>query len=78
VIIYFLEETTILLTKDAARTKVTEEIKNAVQTLKTGDISMLSYSRHGGQLPDRSEDEADAMDETWCLYDGQLVDDELY
>ena len=25
-----------------------------------------------------SGDEADKQDETWCLYDGQLIDDELY
>jgi hypothetical protein len=23
-------------------------------------------------------EEADKLDETWCLYDGQLIDDELY
>ena len=39
---------------------------------------MLSYSGHGGQLPDLNNDEPDAQDETWCLYDGELVDDELY
>jgi metacaspase-1 len=71
-------ETTILLTKNAIRKKVTAEIKNAAKKLKKGDIFMLSYSGHGGQLPDRNREEADATDETWCLYDGQLVDDELY
>jgi hypothetical protein len=29
-------------------------------------------------VPDRNGDENDNLDETWCLYDGQLVDDELY
>jgi hypothetical protein len=29
-------------------------------------------------VPDVSGDEADKQDETWCLYDGQLIDDELY
>jgi len=24
------------------------------------------------------ENEADAQDETWCLFDGELVDDELF
>ena len=71
-------KTTTLLTKNATRTRVIEEIRNAAQTLKTGDIFMLSYSGHGGQLPDRNEDEIDAIDETWCLYDSQLVDDELF
>jgi len=67
-----------LLTKTATRSKVTREIANATTTLKKGDIFMLSYSGHGGQLPDLNSDEPDAQDETWCLYDGELVDDELY
>jgi hypothetical protein len=54
------------------------EISKAAGTLKAGDIFMLSYSGHGGQLPDQNIDEPDAQDETWCLYDGELVDDELY
>src|SRR5919109_753811 len=71
-------ETTNLLTRDAIRKKVIGEIRNAAQKLKKGDIFMLSYSGHGGQLPDRNQEEADATDETWCIYDRQLVDDELY
>ena len=67
-----------LLTKQATRAAVTKEIKAAAKTLKAGDIFMLSYSGHGGQLPDQNGDEADNEDETWCLYDGQLVDDEIY
>ena len=39
---------------------------------------MLTYSGHGGQVPDVSGEEADKLDETWCLYDSQLIDDELY
>lgn len=39
---------------------------------------MLTYAGHGGQLPDLNGDEPDGLDETWCLYDGQLIDDEIY
>jgi hypothetical protein len=67
-----------LLTKSASRAKVNGEISRAAKSLKSGDIFMLSYSGHGGQLPDINSDEPDAQDETWCLYDGELVDDELY
>jgi len=67
-----------LLTKSATREKVTAEVKSAAKVLKAGDIFMLTYSGHGGQLPDRNRDEADREDETWCLYDGELVDDELF
>ena len=38
---------------------------------------MLSYSGHGGTLPDQNSDETDQTDETWCLYNRELVDDEL-
>lgn len=69
---------TTLLTKDATRDRIIERIRGASKALKSGDIFMLSYSGHGGQLPDRNEEEADVMDETWCLYDGELVDDEMY
>jgi hypothetical protein len=67
-----------LLTKTATRSKVTGEIVNAASVLKKGDIFVLSYSGHGGQVPDLNNDEPDAQDETWCLYDGELIDDELY
>jgi len=67
-----------LLTKKATRAKVIGEISKAVRTLKPGDIFMLSYSGHGGQVPDLNNDEPDAQDETWCLFDGELIDDELY
>lgn len=70
--------TRMLLTAVATRAQVMAEIKNAAATLKSGDIFLLSYSGHGGQLPDKNNDENDLLDETWCLYDGELVDDELY
>ncbi len=70
--------TSTLLTKKATRSQVTKAIRSGAKGLKAGDIFMLSYSGHGGQLPDKNNDEPDGMDETWCLYDGELVDDELY
>ncbi|MGB8020316.1 MAG: caspase family protein, partial [Candidatus Nanopelagicales bacterium] len=33
---------------------------------------------HGGQMPDTGGDEADKQDETWVLYDRQVLDDELF
>jgi metacaspase-1 len=71
-------DVTTLMTKAATRQRVRTEISKAADTLDAGDIFLLSYSGHGGQLPDRNRDEPDAQDETWCLYDAQLVDDELY
>jgi hypothetical protein len=66
-------------TKNATREKIIKSIYTASQKLKSGDIFVLYFSGHGGQLVDGSGDEwNDSLDETWCLYDGQLLDDELY
>ena len=67
-----------LLTKRATREAVLNGIGDAAKNLKSGDIFFLTYSGHGGQAPDLNNEEPDGMDETWCLYDGQLIDDELY
>ena len=69
---------TVLLTKKGTRSAVLAAMRAAAKALKSGDLFFMSYSGHGGQVPDTSGDEPDKMDETWCLYDGQLIDDELY
>ena len=69
---------TVMLTKKATRSNVLSGIRAAAKRLKTGDFFFLTYSGHGGQVPDVTGDEPDKQDETWCLYDGQLIDDELY
>lgn len=71
-------KSTRFLTREATRDAVTSYFDFAATQLTAGDILFISYSGHGGQLPDRDGDEFDLEDETWCLYDGQLVDDELY
>ena len=67
-----------LLTSEATSAAVTDAIKNAAGRLAAGDLFVLTYSGHGGQVTDVSGDEADGLDETWVLYDRQLLDDELY
>ena len=71
---------TTLLTKNATRAKTLAALRAAAKALKAGDLFFLTFSGHGGQVPDvdGQEDEIDGRDETWCLYDGQLLDDELY
>jgi hypothetical protein len=71
-------KSTVLLTKKGTRTSVLAGMRSAAKTLAAGDLFFLTYSGHGGQVPDVSGDEPDKQDETWCLYDGQLIDDELY
>jgi hypothetical protein len=71
-------KSTVLLTKKATRSAVLAGIRSAAKTLGASDLFFLTYSGHGGQVPDVTGEEADKKDETWCLYDGQLIDDELY
>ena len=71
-------KSTVLLTKKATRASVLAGMRSAAKALKAGDLFFISYSGHGGQVPDVSGDEDDGQDKTWCLYDGQLIDDELY
>lgn len=67
-----------LLTADATRERVLQEIRDAAKALRRGDFFFLTYSGHGGQVDDVTADEDDRQDETWCLFDGELIDDELY
>ncbi len=66
-----------LFTEKATCTAVIAGIKTAAAKLKSGDTFFITYAGHGSQTPDTNGDEDDAMDETWCLYDRMLVDDEL-
>jgi hypothetical protein len=72
-------ESTILLTEEGTAEAVTAAIERAAAELDAGDFFFITYSGHGGQVPDgNDEDEEDRSDETWVLYDRQLVDDELF
>lgn len=50
----------------------------ATQGLESGDLLVVYVSGHGGQVKDASGDEPDGMDETICLWDGQLSDDVVW
>jgi len=70
----------LILTEQATSQNVIGSIEEAAQELQKGDILFITYSGHGGQVPDMNSEfgENDELDETWCLYDRQVVDDELY
>lgn len=69
---------TLLLTANATAQVVSDALSDAANTLSGGDILLLTYSGHGSQVPDTNSEETDDLDETWVLYDRQLVDDELF
>jgi metacaspase-1 len=74
------EGSELLLTEDATAEHVIQAISEASGRLGEDDIFFLTYSGHGGQVPDTNGDEPEdeARDETWVLFDRQLVDDELF
>ena len=72
-----------LLTKEATRPNVISALDSLAANANAGDLVIIYYSGHGGnEIPDLNKDEddpwSDRFDETWCLYDAQLIDDELY
>lgn len=71
-------ESTVLLDAEGTRDAVKKTIEEAAGTLKAGDLFLFSYAGHGSQVPDFNSDESDSADETLCLFDGMLIDDELY
>lgn len=70
----------LLLTEQATAEAVIAGILDAAKRLSSGDLFLLTYSGHGGQVPDTNGDETDdeRQDETWVLWDRQLIDDELW
>ena len=70
-------QTTLMLDEQATAEAVISAIAGTAHSLRPGDMLLLTYSGHGSQVPDKNGDEPDGKDETWCLYDRMLVDDEL-
>jgi metacaspase-1 len=68
----------LLINKEATATEVIRGIAAAGHYLDDGDLFFLSFSGHGSRISDRNGDEDDGYDETWCLYDQMLPDDELF
>jgi hypothetical protein len=66
-----------LLSAEATADAVLDKIRRAAQDARAGDIFVLTYAGHGGQFDDLTNDESDRKDETWCLYDREILDDEI-
>lgn len=66
-----------LLTRNATSRNFFAGISELARVALPGDLVVISNSSHGSQVRDYDGDEADSMDETICLYDRQVLDDEL-
>jgi hypothetical protein len=62
----------------ATSSNVVAKLSQIAGQLQAGDIFLLTYSGHGGQIPDQTGEETDGMTETWVLWDRELLDNELY
>ena len=71
-------QTQLLLDDQATSAQVVNSIVKTSLLLQNGDIFLLTYSGHGSQVLDQNKDEDDGLDETWVLYDKQLIDDMLF
>lgn len=65
---------------EATTITVKGKLKEYASVMAPGDILLLTYSGHGGEIPNKKPDSVDKekMDQTWCLYNEQMLDDELY
>ena len=69
----------ILQNAEASSDTVIQSLTAFAGDLESGDLMFFTYSGHGSQIVDFNNDEADdKMDETWCLFNRQLIDDELF
>ncbi len=65
------------LSPEATAEAVFDAIGDAAASLRNGDICLITYAGHGGQFADLGGDEEDRFDETWLLYDREVLDDEI-
>ena len=70
-------EITELRDEQATRAAVRDQLGRLAAIARPGDLVIMGFAGHGGQVKDFNGDEEDGLDETLCLYDGQMIDDEL-
>ena len=67
----------LILDSQATIASVKAALQALVSVTKAGDIAVFTYSGHGTQVVEAGGDEGDPYDEAICLYDGNVIDDEL-
>lgn len=61
----------------ATRRAVHGALTAAAGSMARGDVLLVSFSGHGCLEADLDGDDGHGWDETWCLYDGEILDDQL-
>lgn len=67
-----------LLDGEATADAILGAIGQAAYNLQSGDTCVISYSGHGGQVPDTTGDSPNGLDDTWVAYDRMVLGHELY
>ena len=67
----------VLRDEDATKGNVVNAVLSAFASISPTGRVLITYSGHGGQVPDTGGDEDDGKDELICLQDQALTDDEM-
>lgn len=70
-------DSVLMLNKDATWNNIKSVITTVTKDFKRGDLLIIMMSGHGGQVPDKSGDESDKLDETVIFYDSAVLDDDI-
>lgn len=62
---------------EATREAVGTLLAETTRALQPGHTLFVTFSGHGSRVLDLNDDEWDGWDETWCLHDKDLIDDDL-
>ncbi len=72
------DDSGLMLSSQATFANTQKVVGNLSWNAQPGDLVLITLSGHGGQIQDESSDESDKIDETLCLYDGQVTDDAFF
>lgn len=75
--VFNYDKSTLLLNEEATVANVKNEIIQYSKMAKKEDLVIIFYSGHGATIQDMNADEPSGEDQTWCLYDRQIIDDEF-
>jgi hypothetical protein len=64
--------------KQVTRAVFLARIEAVARSISTGGLLTVSFSGHTNRVRDISGDEADGIDEALCLWDGELLDDDVW
>ena len=68
----------LLLDRQATKTAVLNQLREGISGTADDGLFIFFFSGHGGQIKAHDKSETDGKDETLCLWDGELVDNQIW